>query len=102
MSHEYPTTPLRVIDTEQLKKDFMAIQARQAELTRTGQQLLARIRPSSKYHGQGSEGELFAVCIGPGSEYVVLGGPGGQYRLKDVDLFAVFDAAKSPIQITFE
>lgn len=105
MTSELQPTPLRVIDVEQMKKDFQAIEARQAELTRTGQKLLARIRPTSKYYGQGGQGtedELFAVCIGPGSEYIVVGGPGGQYRLADVDLFAVFDEGKPPTQITFE
>lgn len=101
MTSELQPAPLRVIDKEQMRKDFQAIEARQAELTCTGQKLLARIRPTSKYHGQGTEDELFAVCIGPGGEYSVVGGPGGQYRLSDVDLFAVFDDTKPPIQITF-
>lgn len=80
----------------------VAKEARQAVLTDGGQKLLARIRPSSKYHGQSDEGAMFSVCIGPGGDYCVLGGPGGQYRLRDVDLFAVFDETKSPTQITFE
>ena len=80
MTSELQPKPLRIIDAEQLRKDFQAIEARQIELTRTGQKLLARIRPTSKYYGQGTEDELFAVCIGPGSEYIVVGGPGGQYR----------------------
>lgn len=93
--------PLRAVDVEQMRKDFAAIEARQTALTNGGQQLLARIRQNSKYYGQGDEGGLFAVCIGPAGEYSVLGGPGGQYRLSDVDLFAVFDDKKPPIQITF-
>lgn len=102
MTSELQPTPLRVIDVEQMRKDFQAMEARAVELTRTGQKLLARIRPTSKYHGQGTADELFPVCIGPGSDYVVLGGPGGQYRLRDLDLFAVFDEGKPPTQITFE
>ena len=66
-------------------------------MTQQGQKLMARIRPSSKYYGQGEEDALFAVCIGPGGEYNVLG---GQYRLSDVDLFAVFDERRPPAQIT--
>lgn len=101
MSSELKPTPLRTVDKEQLRKDFAAIEARRAVLTEHGQKLMARIRPSSKYHGQGDEGALFAVCIGPDGEYNVLGGPGGQYRLSDVDLFAVFDEGRPPTQVTF-
>jgi hypothetical protein len=98
---ELTSSPLRAIDKEQMHKDFAVIEARRAVLTQGGQKLLARIRPNSKYYGQGDEGGLFAVCIGTSGEYSVLGGPGGQYRLCDVDLFAVFDETKSPTQITF-
>jgi len=101
MTTEIKPIPLRSIDTEQMRKEFAALEARQAVLTDGGQKLLARIRPSSKYHGQSDEGALFSVCIGPGVDYCVLGGPGGQYRLRDVDLFAVFDDKKPPTQITF-
>lgn len=101
MSTELKPSPLRVVDAEQMRREFAAIEARQAVLTQDGQQLLARIRPTSKYYGQGDEGTLFPVCIGPAGEYCVIGGPGGQYRLSDVDLFAVFDDKKPPTQITF-
>lgn len=101
MPTELTPSPLRVVDVEQMRKEFAAFEARQAVLTQQGQKLLARIRPSSKYYGQGVEDTLFAVCIGPGGEYRVLGGDGGQYRLSDVDLFAVFDDEKPPTQITF-
>lgn len=101
MTSELKPTPLRVIDGEQMRKDFATVEARRGLLTEHGQKLLARIRPSSKYYGQGEEDTLFAVCIGPGGEYNVLGGPGGQYRLSDVDLFAVFDERRPPTQITF-
>lgn len=101
MSSELKPTPLRTVDQAQLRKDFASLEAKRAVLTERGQKLLARIRPSSKYYGQGQEDALFAVCIGPSGEYNVLGGPGGQYRLSDVDLFAVFDEGKAPTQITF-
>ena len=101
MPTELKPSPLRVVDVEQMRREFAAIEARQAVLTQDGQQLLARIRPTSKYYGQGDEGTLFPVCIGPAGEYCVLGGPGGQYRLSDVDLFAAFDEKKPPTQITF-
>lgn len=102
MTTEMKPTPLRSIDTDKMRKEFAAIKARQVVLTDGGQKLLARIRPSSQYHGQGDVGALFSVCIGPGGDYCVLGGPGEQYRLRDVDLFAVFDESKPPVQITFE
>lgn len=102
MASELTPSPLRVVVRDRLRERFTAIEARQAVLTEQGQKLLARIRPSSKYHGQGEEGALFAVCIGPSGDYSVFGGPGGQYRLSDVDLFAVFDETRPPTQITFE
>lgn len=49
--------------------------------------LYAEIKRSSKYYGQTERGELFAVSILCGGEYVVQGGPGGQYRLSDVWLW---------------
>ena len=100
MPTESTPSPLRVVDVDKMREQFAAIEARQAVLTRDGQKLLARIRPTSKYYGQGNEGGLFPVCIGPAGEYCVLGGPGGQYRLLDVDLFAAFDDKKQPTQIT--
>ncbi|MGA3942249.1 hypothetical protein ACI2TU_13685 [Ralstonia nicotianae] len=51
--------------------------------------LFAEIKRSSKYYGQSERGELFAVSLLARGEYVVQGGPGGQYRLKDVWLWAV-------------
>jgi hypothetical protein len=101
MPTEFTSSPLRVVDVDTMREEFAAIEARQAVLTHDGQKLLARIRPTSKYYGQGDEGILFPVCIGPAGEYCVLGGPGGQYRLSDVDLFAAFDDKKPPTQITF-
>ena len=51
---------------------------------------------------QGTDNTLFAVVITDFPEYAVKGGPGGKYRLNDIDLFAVFDGAVEPVQITFE
>lgn len=101
MSDELKPIPLRVVELEKIRERLADIDAKQAELIKTGQKLLARIRPTSKYHGQGTEGSLFPVCIGGGNEYLVLGGPGGKYRLSDVDLFAVFVEDQPPTQITF-
>lgn len=54
-----------------------------------GVRLFAEIKASSKYFGQTARGEKFPVCIqGDGHGYVVSGGPGGQYRLADINLFA--------------
>lgn len=101
MSSELKPTPLRTYDRDQLRHELAAVEARREVLTMQGQRLLARIRPSSKYYGQGKEDAVFAVCVGPSGEYCVLGGPGGQYRLSDVDLFTVFEEGKPPTQITF-
>lgn len=92
----------RVIDVEAFQAQHAAFETRCASTMRTGQKLLARIRPSSKYYGQSEEGQLFPVAITSPKDYGVVGGPGGQYRLKDVDLFAVFAEEADPIQITFE
>lgn len=56
-----------------------------------GTPLLAQIKKSSKYFGQGKQGSRFPVSIQTDCTcgYVVCGGPGGQYRLADVSLFAI-------------
>ena len=92
----------REIDIDVLRSEHAAFEARCQSLQGTGQRLLARIRPSSKYHGQSDEGELFPVVVASEGEYGVIGGPGGQYRLRDVDLFVVFTDNVDPIQISFE
>ncbi len=58
------------------------------------QQLYAKIKRSSKYHHQNEHakssghGLPFKVHVLPHpSDYCVQGGPGGQYRLSDVNLF---------------
>lgn len=92
----------RVIDVDVAREEHAVFEAKCANSMATGQKLLARIRPSSKYYGQSDEGRLFPVAITSSKEYGVVGGPGGQYRLNDVDLFAVFAEGSDPIQITFE
>jgi hypothetical protein len=59
----------------------------------TRHQLFAVIKRTSKYFGQTEPGERFPVFISPkrGSDYPVQGGPGGQYRLADVQLWVVED-----------
>ena len=57
--------------------------------------LAARIKKSSKYYGQGGPGrnedDGFPVYIcNDLLGYVVQGGPGGQYRLADVELWALW------------
>lgn len=62
------------------------------ERIRRGQQLYAKIKRSSKYYGQGTQGALFEVAIIPAcGEYCIQGGPGGQYALRDVSLYVVED-----------
>ncbi len=59
------------------------------------QQIYAKIKKNSKYYMQNQyakrDGEFpFPVQItGLTDEYCVRGGPGGQYRLSDVNLFIV-------------
>lgn len=57
----------------------------------TRQQIHARIKKTSKYYGQTKPGALFPVFIRRDEfdDYHVTGGPGGQYRLADVNLFVV-------------
>lgn len=96
------TSPIPKIDRDLLRAEHAAFEANCEALLGTGQKLLARIRPSSKYFGQGGEGQLFPVVVAHKGEYGVIGGPGGQYRQRDVDLFAVFTDDLEPIQITFD
>ncbi|WP_197485430.1 hypothetical protein [Delftia sp. GW456-R20] len=102
MSAESVKYKLRRIDHAKMRDEFAALEAKEAHLIKNGQPLRARIRNSSKYFGQGVEGALFPICIRAGGGYCVAGGPGGQYRLDDVDIFAVVDDAQQPVQITFE
>ncbi|MHB0817694.1 hypothetical protein ACYCFK_05395 [Stutzerimonas stutzeri] len=61
-----------------------------------GQQLYASIKESSKYHSQNAwgiqqgYGHPFPVRFQAVSDaYVIKGGPGGQYRLEDVELYVM-------------
>jgi hypothetical protein len=67
-----------------------------------GQQIQASIRKDSKYYGQmrlfqTDPDELFPVLINDNPDYRVQGGPGGQYRLKDVHLYVLFNGQPVPI-----
>jgi hypothetical protein len=65
-----------------------------------GQQLYAEIKKSSKYAHQASwaksQGEYpFRVRVCGGDDiYCVIGGPGGQYRLADVNLYVTESGKK--------
>jgi hypothetical protein len=72
----------------------------QEECVRTGQQLYAKVKKSSKYCSQNTYAETdperwgwpFRVRVDPGEgDYCVLGGPGGRYRLADINLFVIED-----------
>lgn len=54
-----------------------------------GQQLYALIKKSSEYAHQSDK--LFPVRVGtaPHNDYVVSGGPGGLYRLRDVNIYVI-------------
>lgn len=67
--------------------------AEKAEKVKSGQQLHAKIKRSSKYYGQCEKGALFEVFVEAGNPdaYLVQGGPGCQYRLSDVSLYIVED-----------
>ncbi|MNG16751.1 hypothetical protein D3C84_1006890 [compost metagenome] len=56
-----------------------------------GQQLYARIRKTSKYAHQTDK--LFPVRVGkpPYDDFVVHGGPGGVYALRDVHFYVLVD-----------
>ncbi|KND62343.1 hypothetical protein BVER_01821 [Candidatus Burkholderia verschuerenii] len=56
--------------------------------------LYGEIKKSSKYYGQTKPGALFPVWISCHGEYAVQGGPGGQYRLKDVWIWALDGESK--------
>jgi hypothetical protein len=54
-----------------------------------GQQLYAQVKKSSEYAHQ-TDG-IFPVRVGqaPYGDYVVHGGPGGVYRLRDVNIYVI-------------
>ena len=78
------TAPMLEIDEDVARAAHAAYKAKCLEVMTSGQRLLAKIRPTSKYFGQGEEGGRFPVVVAPQGEYVIVGGPGGQYRLVDV------------------
>ena len=81
------------MNTSDGRAQLAAHEAEKDSMINLGQQIFAKIKKSSKYYGQTSPGELFAVFIDASmrSEYRIQGGPGGQYRLADVNLFVVED-----------
>ena len=68
---------------------------------RQGQQLYAKVKRNSHYYHQNDwakaeperwGGFPFKVLIDPSyGDYCVQGGPGGQYRLRDVNIYVVVD-----------
>ena len=76
-----------------------AYEEEKAEMVKSGQQLFAKIKRTSKYYGQTAIGALFPVFVeaGDAEGYVVQGGPGGHYRLRDVNLFVVEDGREMRI-----
>lgn len=83
----------RILDlgTPEGRAESARYAAEKAEKVRSGQQLYAKIKRTSKYYGQGEKGALFPVFVKAGypEGYMVQGGPGGQYRLSDVNLYVV-------------
>ena len=77
--------------TEEGRAKAAAYEEEKAERVKSGQQLFAKIKRTSKYYGQTEHGASFPVFVEAGyaDGYVVQGGPGGQYRLRDVNLFVV-------------
>lgn len=64
----------------------------------TPQLVLAEIKRSSKYYGQTEPNVLFPVYVdSQRGDYCIQGGPGGQYRRADVNLY-VLDG-KTPVRI---
>lgn len=64
------------------------------EVTQGGVQYVARIKKTSEYAGQDS-GKPFSVQLSYDASdavagYIWRGGPGGRYRSKDLDIFAVW------------
>lgn len=90
----------RIIEmsTPEGREEVDSYKRNKQELVQRGQQLYAKIKRSSKYFSQNESakqngyGFPFKVAIIPAyGEYCVQGGPGGQYALRDVNLFVVED-----------
>jgi hypothetical protein len=80
--------------------DFRREQEANAARVAKGQQLYAKVKKSSKYFYQNAEAQRdplyglpFRVLIDPccDDDFCAKGGPGGQYRLADIDLYVVED-----------
>lgn len=74
-----------------------------AETEPTGQQLYAEIKKTSQYANQRDWPGWptpfpISICPDEFGGYVVQGGPGGQYRLKDVQLFVIAEEKKVRIR----
>lgn len=86
--------PVRFRTAAQIQIEAEAQERQKVERIERGQHLYAKIKRASKYYGQTPAGALFKVFIdarNTGDEYVVKGGPGGQYRLVDVNLIVKGD-----------
>lgn len=85
--------------TEEGRSKVETYEREKEKAIKVGQQLYAKIKKSSKYYNQNNwciqQPERFgafpfAVRICPDfRDYCVQGGPGGQYRLADVNLFVI-------------
>ncbi|BBP86030.1 hypothetical protein PHLH8_56720 [Pseudomonas sp. Pc102] len=95
--------------TETCYGDFLHLETRSAWLgfeaahgeagcRPAGQQLYARIKKTSKYAHQTDK--LFPVRVGkaPYDNFVVHGGPGGLYALRDVSFYVLVD--DKPMRLT--
>jgi len=95
------------MNSEEGRAEAEEYERQKAEKVRIGQQLFAKIKRSSKYANQNDwaaaepkrwGGFPFKVRIEPAyGEYCVQGGPGGQYRLADVNLYVVEDGVELKI-----
>lgn len=80
------------IATSEGRKKIEDYRREKQERVQRGQQLYAKIKRASKYYGQGRKEGLFEIAIVPScGEYCVQGGPGGQYTLRDVNLYVCED-----------
>ena len=91
----------RILDmgTPEGRAESAAYEEEKSVKVKSGQQLYAKIKRTSKYYGQGNKGALFKVFVGTVNlgDYVVQGGPGGQYRMSDVNLYVVEDGCEMKI-----
>lgn len=80
------------MNTKEGREALAAHEQQRETMTAKGQRLYAKIKRSSKYYGQAKPHAIFPVYVDPRyGEYIVQGGPGGQYRLRDVNLFVCHD-----------